>query len=290
MGSMVGRLRHIVQIAFTALTNGYAAGFAQGKIYTGELKKFCVPGLSCYSCPGAYGSCPIGALQAVIAGRSFDFSFYVVGFLVMIGAVCGRFVCGWLCPFGLFQDLLYKIPGIRKIKKLPGDKWLKYLRYVVLALFVILLPLLVLDIIGQGRPWFCQYICPAGTFMAGIPLALTNEGIRGAIGWLFNWKLLLLVLFVILSIITYRPFCRYVCPLGAIYGPFNKFALYRFTVNKAKCTGCGACQNVCKLDIPVCHTPNSTECIRCGDCRRACPTRAIGTTLEKSKKMKKLPR
>ena len=117
------------------------------------MKKFCVPGLNCYSCPGALGSCPIGSLQAVIAGRSFDFSFYVAGFLIMVGAVCGRFVCGWLCPFGLLQDLLHKIPVPLKLRKLPGDKWLKYLRYVVLVLFVVLLPLLVVDIVGQGKPW-----------------------------------------------------------------------------------------------------------------------------------------
>jgi polyferredoxin len=104
------------------------------------------------------GSCPIGALQAVVASRNFDVPFNVLGVLVMAGAVCGRFVCGWLCPFGLLQDLLYRIPLIRKMKKLPGDRWLKYLRYFVLALVVVLLPLLVTDIIGQGKPWFCQYI------------------------------------------------------------------------------------------------------------------------------------
>lgn len=286
MVRLIGSLRHAVQIAFTALTNGYAAGFLQGKIYTGDLKKYCVPGLSCYSCPGAFGSCPIGSLQAVLASRSFDFSFYIVGFLIMVGAICGRFVCGWLCPFGLLQDLLYKIPFVKKMKKLPGDKWLKHLRYVILALFVVILPLFVLDIIGQGSPWFCEYICPSGTFMAGIPLVLLNPGIRGAIGWLFNWKLLLLIVFVVLSVIVYRPFCRYVCPLGAIYGPFNKFALYRYSVDKTKCTDCGACQRACKLDIPVLINPNSTECIRCGDCRRACPTCALTSTLQHKDKKK----
>lgn len=278
---MTGGLRHAVQIGFTALTNSYTTGFLQGKIYTGNLKKICVPGLNCYSCPGALGACPIGSLQAVIASRQFSFSYYVVGFLIMVGALCGRFVCGWLCPFGLLQDLLYKIPFVKKIKKLPGDRWLKYLRYVVLALFVVILPLFVVDIIGQGSPWFCEYICPSGTIMAGIPLVLLNPGIRGAIGWLFDWKVLLLIIFVLLSIIVYRPFCRYVCPLGAIYGPFNKFALYRFKIDEAKCTNCGACQRACKLDIPVLTKPNSTECIRCGDCKRACPTCAITSTFQR---------
>ena len=61
-------VRRLSQAAFFALTNGYARGFAEGRIYKGSLKKLCVPGLNCYSCPGALGSCPIGSLQAVLDG------------------------------------------------------------------------------------------------------------------------------------------------------------------------------------------------------------------------------
>lgn len=272
-----GGLRHAVQLGFTILTNSYTEGFVQGKIYAGPLKKFCVPGLGCYSCPGALGACPVGALQAVVTSRQFDFSFYVAGFLVMVGALCGRFVCGWLCPFGLIQDLLYKLPFFRKRRKLPGDKALRYLRFVVLAVFVLLLPLVIRDITGQGAPWFCKLICPVGTLTAGVPLLLVNPALRSAAGVLFGWKLLVLLVIVLLSVYTYRPFCRYLCPLGAIYAPFNKFALYRYTVDEKRCNGCGACQKACKLDIPVYKTPNSAECIRCGDCRRACPTGCIRT-------------
>ncbi len=287
MGNIWGNLRHGVQIGFTALTNGYAAGFLKGKIYTGDLKRFCVPGLSCYSCPGAFGACPIGALQSVLTNRNLNFSYYVVGFLVMVGALLGRAVCGWLCPFGLVQDLLYKIPFVKKRKKLPGDKWLKYLRYVILAVFVVALPILVVDIVGQGKPWFCAYICPSGTLMAGLPLVALDPSLRGTLGWLFDWKVLLLIVFIVLSVFFYRPFCRYVCPLGAIYGPFNKIALYRFTVDAKKCTNCKACQRACKFDIPVYDAPNSVECIRCGDCKRACPTGAITPALSRKSPKKR---
>ena len=108
-GALRRHARTAVQLGWTALTNGYAAGFAKGTIYKGELKRVCVPGLNCYSCPGALGSCPIGSLQAVLGDRDHWFSFYAVGFLLFIGALLGRFVCGWLCPFGLVQDLLHKI-------------------------------------------------------------------------------------------------------------------------------------------------------------------------------------
>ena len=277
MGRLRKHARMLVQLAFTALTNGYAAGFAKGSIYKGPGKFICLPGLNCYSCPGALGSCPIGSLQAVIGSRSYRFSFYIAGFLLLFGALFGRLVCGWLCPFGLVQDLLYKIPFVKKLRRLPGDRWLKYLKYVILAGFVIVLPLTVLDIVGQGQPWFCKYICPSGTLFAGIPLIASNPPLRAALGWLFTWKAAILAALLLLSLLVYRPFCRYLCPLGAIYGLFNPAALYRFRIDREKCTGCGACQKACKLDIPIHRTPNSPECIRCGDCRRACPHGAICT-------------
>ena len=276
-----GRARLWVQIAFAALSNGYAAGFAKGSIYKGPLKFVCVPGLNCYSCPGALGSCPIGAFQSVLASRDYHFAFYVSGFLIFFGAVLGRLACGWLCPFGLVQDLLHKIPFPKKRKRLPGDRWLKYLKYVILVGFVIVLPLTVLDIVGQGQPWFCKYICPSGTLFAGIPLVAANPPLQAALGWLFTWKAAILAVLAALSLWVYRPFCRYLCPLGAIYGCFNPIALYRFQVDKDRCTRCGACQRACPFHINVWEKPNSAECIRCGQCLRACPQGAIRSTFQR---------
>lgn len=283
---VIKRLRMLVQICFTALSNGYVAGFTGADIYTGPGKNFCLPGLSCYSCPGAFGACPIGSLQAVLGSRDYRFSFYIVGFLMAVGALWGRFVCGWLCPFGLVQDLLYKIPFVRKMRLLPGDRWLRYLKYIILVGFVIVLPMTVLDIIGQGSPWFCKYICPSGTLMAGIPLVMLDENLRAAAGWLFLWKVAVLIVLVLLSVVVYRPFCRYLCPLGAVYGLFNPISLYQFRIDEQKCTKCGACQKACKLDIAVWEKPNSMECIRCGDCRKACPHGAI-QAVPSLRKMKK---
>lgn len=269
--------RLVIQLAFTALTNGYIAGFAQGKIYQGPSKQICVPGLNCYSCPGALGACPIGSLQAVLASRDFSFSFYVLGFLMAVGALCGRLVCGFLCPFGLVQDLLYKIPLPKgwKLRRIRGERWLKYLKYAVLLVFVVLLPSFAVNIIGQGDPWFCKYICPSGTLMGGIPLVALGEGFRDAAGGLFQWKVMLLAAIAGLSVIYYRPFCRFICPLGAIYGAANPISFYRYQVVKERCTHCGACARACKLGIDPVKTPNSPECIRCGACVRACPQRAL---------------
>ena len=235
---IIKRPRLIVQLLFLAVTNGYLYGFATGRIYTGPTKTLCVPGLNCYSCPGALGSCPIGSLQAVLASRNYRFSFYVVGFLMLFGSVFGRFICGWLCPFGLVQDLLYRIPipapfkkWISKRKNLPGHRILVWAKYLILVGFVVILPLIAVDIIGQGSPWFCKYICPSGTLGAGIPLLLTNEPLRQAAGFLFQWKFAILVFLLILSVLIYRPFCKYSVGLDTCICLVNFISVIRKETN-----------------------------------------------------------
>lgn len=275
----VFKIRLAIQIAFTALTNGYVVGFLKGKIYQGPGKKLCLPGLNCYSCPGALGSCPIGSLQAVLGSRSFKMSFYVVGFFLFAGAILGRVVCGFLCPFGLVQDLIYKIPFFSKRKNMPGHKGLVWLKYVVLALLVVILPMFAVNAYGISDPWFCKYLCPSGTLFGGVPLIAANEGLQQALGGLFVWKLSVLIVILAWSLWVYRPFCRYLCPLGAIYGWFNPIALSRFQMDKERCIDCKKCKAACPMDIPVYAKPNSAECIKCGKCLQACPTDCIQVAL-----------
>lgn len=267
--------RHRIQALWALLTNSYLIGFVQGKIYKGNLKNLCVPGLNCYSCPGALGACPIGAMQAVIGHWNFKFAFYIAGFLMFIGALTGRFVCGFLCPFGLIQDLLHKLPFPKKIKTFRGDFLLRKLKYVILAVFVILLPMFLVDLLGQGAPYFCKLICPAGTLEGGIPLVLKNQSLRSTIGWLYTWKTVILAVTILLSILIYRPFCKYICPLGAVYSVFNPIAVFRYRVDKHQCTGCGACAAICPMQIDPVSQANHPECIHCGSCRQTCPAKAI---------------
>lgn len=268
-------LRPWVQGIWTVVTNSYLVGFAKGKLYRGPIKNLCVPGLNCYSCPGAVGSCPIGALQAVIGSRDYHFAFYVVGFLMAVGAICGRFVCGWLCPFGWIQELLHKIPFPKKIRSFRWDKPLRFLKYGILVVFVILLPLFLVDFIGQGEPFFCKLICPAGTLEGGIPMVLLNEPLRATIGWLYTWKMAILAVLILLSILIYRPFCKYLCPLGAVYGLTNPVSFYKLRVDEEQCIRCGKCAKVCPMQVDPVKSPNALECIRCGECKKACPTGAI---------------
>ena len=274
-------IRHLFQSFWFLVTNSFFEGFKTGKIYSGELKQLCVPGMNCYSCPGAKGSCPIGALQAVIGSPKYKFSYYVVGFLFFVGALIGRGVCGYLCPFGLVQDLLHKIPFVKKIETFKGDKALRKAKYLILLVFVILLPLFLVDIIGQGAPYFCKLICPVGMLEGGIPLVLMNKSMRGAIGFLYAWKGLILILTILLSIVIYRPFCKYICPLGAIYSLFNSVSLFRYTLDHQKCIHCGRCKAVCEMQCDPVKNCNDLECIRCGKCKNACPVDAIACGITK---------
>lgn len=267
--------RTIIQLAASVLMNGYLVGYTRGHIFTGKTKTVCVPVLNCYSCPGALGACPIGSLQSVMSGRSHRFSFYVLGLLMMFGIILGRFVCGFLCPFGFFQDLLHKIPVPKPDLPPALDKPLRYLKYLVLIVLVLLLPALIRDDYGFGTTFFCKYVCPSGTLGAGIPLLAANKSLRFSIGTLFDIKITILIACVLFSLFIYRPFCKYLCPLGAFYAVFNKYSIFRLEIDKNKCTGCKTCEHICKMNVEVTKQINSPECIRCGKCAAACPAGAI---------------
>lgn len=265
----------VIQLLSAALFNGYAAGFGRGRIFTGASKAFCVPVLNCYSCPGALGACPIGSLQSVLGDRRSGFPFYVLGTLMLFGVVLGRAVCGLLCPFGLVQDLLHKIP-VKKVK-VPTliDRPARYTKYVILLVIVVLLPAFAPTETGIVSPYFCKYICPAGTLGGGIPLLLSNPSLRQAAGLLFGWKTLVLAAILIASMVIHRPFCKYLCPLGAFYALFNRFSFYQMHLDGSRCVDCKQCERACPMDVEVTRNINSPECIRCGKCKSVCPTGAI---------------
>lgn len=272
-------MRHWIQVGWTALTNGYLLGLVQGKLYQGQGKQLCVPGLHCYSCPSSLGACPVGAFQASLTTAQKSIPYYAIAFLLFFGALMGRGVCGFLCPFGMVQDFLHKIPS----KKIKLPRFLDKLRLndLVFLVFVLGMPLLITNDFGMSSPAFCKWICPAGTLFGGIPLLATNESLRASVGLLFSWKFGLLLVILGLSVLSYRPFCRYLCPLGAIYGKFNSFSLYRLELDKESCIGCGACERACPMDIPLLSQLNSARCVRCGDCVKVCPNGSLRMTSPK---------
>lgn len=274
MKNHIDKLRLQIQLVYTILTNGYLYGFLSGKIYRGQLKYACVPGLNCYSCPGALASCPMGALQALLNQQGFQIPFGVLGVLFLFGSLLGRAVCGWLCPFGLVQDLFHKIPLFHKRKRLPFHHILKYGKYAVLLFLVCIGSSFLFG--GYARvPAFCKYLCPSGTLLGALPLLSANEALRSQTGGLFFWKLSVLVLILVLSVKVYRPFCQYLCPLGAVYGWLNRFSLVQIRWEKERCISCSACQNACPVGLAADEISRSPECIRCGRCVKACPVHCL---------------
>ena len=274
------RRRTLVQALVACVSNGYVHGFAAGKVFGGSTKTVCVPWLNCYSCPGALASCPVGSLQTVLGTRTRGVSFYVMGVLVLFGVVLGRLVCGLLCPFGFIQDLLYRIPLPKFELPRKVDRALRWLKYGIAVLLVIALPIALRVATGQGAPLFCKLLCPAGTLEGALPLLAANPQLSGRIGGLFWWKLVVLAIVALMAICTRRPFCKYLCPLGAFYGLFNRVSMYQMRVERSDCAGCHRCGSVCPMGLDPEREVNSPECIRCGNCKAACPTFAIAAGFE----------
>ena len=264
--------RRLIQLYAALLYNAHLKGFATGKIYTGPVKKLCVPGLNCYSCPGAVGACPLGSLQNAVAASADRPGFYVVGLLLLFGLLLGRVICGFLCPFGLIQELIYKLPT-KKLKKNRLTRRLSWLKYGILAVFAIAIPAW-FAFRRVPLPGFCKFICPAGTLEGAVLLLLhpANDALRALTGPLFAWKLSVLAGILCACVFLYRAFCRFLCPLGALYSLMSRLALLGVRVEPARGTDCGACVRVCKLDI---RAVGDRECVHCGDCIGVCPAGAI---------------
>ncbi len=252
--SRLAQRRTTIQVAAALLLNSYV---------TQRLTKgLPCPALNCYACPAAAFACPIGSIQHFIGRKKVPL--YVLGVVALVGTLIGRASCGWFCPFGWFQELVYKLP-IRKLR-LPNR--LNWTRTIILAALVVVVPFL------TGEPWFCK-LCPAGTLEGGIPVVLLSADIRALIGTLYWIKLGILGVFLAWMGVTRRPFCRWVCPLGALWSPFNPISSFRLHVDQDACIKCNRCQEVCPTDIRVYEDPASGACIRCLQCLPECPVSCI---------------
>ena len=264
--------RRLIQLYSALLFNCYLKGYVSGNIFKGITKNICTPGLNCYSCPGAVTSCPMGALQNAFSSSGKTAPYYMLGIIMLYGIIFGRWICGWLCPFGLLQDLLHKIKT-PKLKKNKFTRALSIFKYFILVIFGMIIPLIYMTK-DLPLPAFCKYICPAGTVGGAIGLLINpnNSSVFEMLGPLFTWKFCLAISILVCCVFIYRTFCRFICPLGALYGLFNKFSLFGIKLEKDKCINCGKCISVCKMDI---HHVGDMECINCGECISVCPTKAI---------------
>lgn len=265
--------RHLVQLFAALLYNLDFQGIATMSVGRAPSKGVCAPGLHCYSCPGAVAACPVGALQQALASASLPMGFYVGGTLLAFGALAGRTICGWACPFGFLQDMIDKVGRAVHLPEVRKGTWsrrLSWLKYFMLAL-VIAGPIITLVANDLGKPLFCSFVCPAGT-LPGIALVAASPSLQSMVGVLFSWKASLLLALIVAALFVYRPFCRFLCPLGALYGFFNRFCLLRYTVDTEACTNCGACVEACRMDV---KRVGDRECIQCGACKSVCEFGAI---------------
>jgi len=265
--------RRLVQLYSALLHNAYIKGFIDGRIYTGNAKYACVPGFNCYSCPGAVGSCPLGSIQNALASTGHRAGWYVLGIIMLFGVILGRTICGWLCPLGLIQELLHKIPT-PKLKKSRVTRALSWLKYVILAVFVVAIPLWYGLRYQIPLPAFCKYICPAGTFEGAMGHLANpaNTSYYSMLGILFTRKFVIMLVIGLACVFCYRSFCRFICPLGAIYGLFNRFNVIGVKVDANRCNHCGACVRRCGMDV---RHVSDHECIHCGKCMEVCKQGAI---------------
>lgn len=256
--------RHLTQICASILYNGRFFGVNTGTLNAGKV---CVPGLNCQYCPGAIAGCPLNALQNIFGGGLFRLPFYVIAGILLFALLLGRIICGWLCPFGLFFDLLYKVPTTKQKKSALTAK-LSYLKYLIFAVCIVLIPAYLFFTKGQTFLAFCEELCPNGQLNATV-MKLTNTGFA----FLYSdTKLAIAVAVIIASVFIFRPFCRFFCPLGAFYGLFNKISIFAMQIDESKCIDCNACQRACPAD---CKKVGDAECVACGKCKKVCPTDAV---------------
>lgn len=266
MGSIISRakrirrLRNLTSIGALILLNlGFLNAIIPGLGLTG-IRCLSGPVFFCHSCPWATMACPIGVLMNF--GTLRIFPFVTLGILGLVGVVGGRFVCGWLCPFGWLQDWLHKIPT----RKFHTPKVLRFVKYALLVVTVLAIPL-----VFPGKPWtFCDY-CPSGTLESMYPWAImggwdVSTGLFGGFNARFFARTAVLVGVLLLAVFVSRGFCRVFCPIGAMFGLFNRFSLFRYKLTYHKCNGCAACAKVCPVDIDPVKRINDAECIRCYEC------------------------
>ena len=240
------------QMTFLFITNTAFLFGATGLIYSYFY---------CWESPFALMACPIGVLEHAFVDRAWYLLIYLAGSIGFTSIIFGRAACGWACPIGFLQDLTSK----RKTKS-EWDKKLRILKYIILAAIP---PASYVT----GQLAF-TLICPIGGLTATLPHLLMNPH-----GYTFTFfffpKMMVLVGFFILIVLLSRGWCRHLCPVGAMMGPFNKISLLQLEYYEDKCLKCFKCADVCPMQINMPYDTKTAECIRCGKCVDVCPTDAL---------------
>ncbi len=227
----------------------------------------CFPVLNCHSCPISVFSCPMGVIGQFAQAGLVPLS--VIGMIALAGLIAGRLLCGWACPFGLLQELLYKIPYV----KFSIPSWTRFIKYGVFVGLVVAVPVL----LNTDSPlYFCR-LCPVATIESALPWAI----IKGSAD-IVSLAIRLVILFAVVILVMghRRFFCKVLCPLGACLSLLNRFAAI-FPERRSDCVDCGTCNRVCPMETTKeanrfgVYDDRPEECISCLECRKKCPTDAV---------------
>lgn len=231
-----------------------------------QVKWFCNPVLSCHSCALAWFACPVGVFVHYSGYQVIPF--VALGTVLILGVLFARLLCGWVCPFGLLQDLIYKIPTV----KIALPAWTSNVKYLVLILMVFLLPYFLGELTSFS---FCR-ICPAAALQSTLP-QLISQGTQ-ILQALVVVKLGFLVFFLVLATLSKRSFCKVFCPIGAMLAPLNLISLWKIKVPTNACMSCNWCNMACPPQgapssrISKGTSPNRVlDCIFCYECKNTCP-------------------
>lgn len=233
----------------------------------GYLHQHPLPGVTP---PGVDALCPFGGLESLWAVMTTGLTLQRVAasaFILLVATlgitiVFRRAFCGQLCPLGALQGAAAGVGKklLRKKFQLPAvvDKPLRWLKYVNLVLIVVLTALAGTLVVRPYDPWVAFMHLSSDELWTG-----------------FGVGLLILVGSLVASLVYDRFFCKYLCPMGAMYGLVSKLGLYRVRRDPSACIDCGKCDRVCPVDLPVSKGKDvtSAECLACGLCVNACPAK-----------------
>ena len=239
---------------------------------------FCYPFFYCHSCPASTSACPLKAIENSVYnvkdnGIAWKLLFYPILILGFFGALTGRAICGWACPIGLLQRgtgriarKLKKYPVVRKLGQHKIEPRLRYIKYFVFIILVVITSALI--------GFMFTDICPIGFLTGTIPTLILYPGkfMPNPFFWV---ALVIFIMFLVLIFTVERGWCRYFCPIGALLAPFNKISILHISVDTEKCVHCNACSEVCPMGIDVPNMKRDPECILCGKCINVCPKSCI---------------
>ncbi|HWT76127.1 MAG TPA: FMN-binding protein [Mobilitalea sp.] len=232
--------------------------------------------------PGLYISAFSGVKQIYQSIYQGNFNFLellpqIIAFLVVIPVtmLAGRFFCGWMCAFGSLGDFIYGLSKqVNKHRKpMPEniDRVLKYLKYVFLLVLIIFGWSLGVDTFQNANPWDAFGMLFTVGAVPAVSYVISNLGPA----------LLILIAIMVGSFYVERFFCRYLCPLGAIFELTSKLRITAIEKPSEKCGNCRVCTKNCPMGIQLYKkdTVKSGECINCLQCITKCPRNNIGLTV-----------